>query len=141
MNLEQLYERKIDGVFVDPRYIEALYELMGEALPHEVISHQAMPTMENHIAWLMGRPHPYWYMIEEQAEILGYIYLSERDEIGLRLYRIHQGLGIGTWAVQELMRRHGKRRYLANIAPGNKESIRMFQRLGFDHIQNTYACE
>lgn len=147
MNLVQLYERKVDGVFVDPRYVAALYELMAEAQPHEVISHQVMPTMENHVAYVMSRPHPFWYMIEHEATdvtqlyptILGYIYLSARDEIGLRLYRAHQGRGVGTWAVQELMQLHGKRGYLANIAPGNKASTRMFQRLGFAHIQNTYA--
>lgn len=139
MNLVQLYERRVDGVFVDPRYIAALYELMAEAQPHEVISHQAMPAMENHVAYVMSRPHPFWYMVMHDETILGYIYLSARDEIGLRLYRNHQGRGVGTWAVQELMQLHGKRGYLANIAPGNKASTRMFQRLGFAHIQNTYA--
>lgn len=147
MNFVNLYTTgRISGLTVEERHIEALYELMAEALPYEVISHQAMPTMENHVAYVMSRPHRFWYMIEhteamQDPIVLGYIYLSERDEIGLRLYRIHQGRGIGTWAVQELMHRHGKRRYLANINPENRPSARMFQRLGFEHIQNTYACE
>ncbi len=42
------------------------------------------------------------------------------------------------WAVLELIRLHGPRRYLANINPRNDASIAMFQGLGFTHIQNTY---
>lgn len=141
MRLVDLYKRGLGGVSCATRHIDALYELMAEALPHEVISHKELPTMADHIAYVMSRPYAVWYVIEQGDEILGYVYLSRQNEIGVRLFRKHQGRGVGSWAVTVLMNTHGKQRYLANIAPGNKASARMFQRLGFTHIQNTFALE
>ena len=44
-------------------------------------------------------------------------------------------------AVRMLMGRHPRPRYLANINPGNSLSKVLFRRLGFKHIQETFAYE
>ena len=36
------------------------------------------------------------------------------------------------------MKRHPRKRFLANVNPRNKKSIAMFEAMGFRHLQNTY---
>jgi L-amino acid N-acyltransferase YncA len=39
------------------------------------------------------------------------------------------------------MAKHPRPEFLANINPANARSIRMFEKMGFGHIQNTYRLE
>ena len=69
---------------------------------------------------------------------IGNIYLTERNEIGIFLDKKYQSNGYGSEAIDEFMKKNGKRRYLANINPTNYKSIQFFGKHGFLHIQNTY---
>lgn len=115
-----------------------LYQLLQEREPHVNISHRVMPTWQQHCKFIARRPYAAWYLIKVGGEYVGAIYLTAAGEIGVSVLARRRGLGLGPRAIGLLMHKHTRRRYLANINPRNKRSIRMFQRMGFKMIQQTY---
>lgn len=118
-----------------------LYEMLRNRDPAANISHRKMPTFLKHTRFINSKPYAAWYIIESVDFWVGNCYLTRRNEIGIFLTPEARGGGIGIWAVRELMQLHGKRRYLANIAPTNPGSIDFFEGLGFKLIQHTYESE
>ena len=131
---------KLIDVYINPRTVYLLYELLLERESHQCISHKEMPSMAQHLAFMRSKPYLAWYLIEHDGQIIGATYLSKQREIGIFLFKAHQMKGYGAKAVQLLMEAHPGR-FLANIAPTNPGSSEFFQNLGFKHIQNTYELE
>lgn len=117
---------------------QLLYQLLQERKPHVNISHRVMPTWQQHCKFIARRPYSAWYLVKSGPDYVGAVYLTMANEIGLSILARWQGLGLGPRAVRLMMRKHARQRYLANINPRNKRSIRMFQRMGFKIIQETY---
>ena len=118
---------------------EILFALLQERPEYANISHRKMPTMAEHLAFFESRPYEAWYFIGlEGGEIVGAIYLSKSDEIGIGVFEKHQGNGYGPAAIRALMALHPRPRYLANVAPRNERSAAMFYSLGFREIQRTF---
>jgi len=129
-----------------------LYRLLQERSteddPYINISHRKLPTWREHLKFFDSKPYRRWYLIQTLGErYAGTCYLTRQNEIGIVLFREHRGNGYGLHAVNKLITEHkplkaipGKRsgQFIANINPNNQRSIRIFQRLGFTHIQNTY---
>lgn len=140
---------KLIDVYADVRAPVWLYELLLERTPEQSISHKQMPSEAEHMAFYFSRPYARWLLIEAtprdlhmtaQPGIVGAVYLTHQHEIGVGVLNEHRGNGYGEAAVKLLM--HGSPgRFLANVNPQNLASVRMFTRLGFKHIQNTYAYE
>lgn len=132
---------------------KVLWDLMHEVEPHQAISHVKMPSWEEHLSFVQRYPYRAWYLIEAQGEFVGHISVSRKYEIGIRLFKVHQGKGHGKWAIGEIVRMWGKDAanaarpsvqrgaLLANINPANEASIAVFTKLGFKHVQNTYALD
>jgi RimJ/RimL family protein N-acetyltransferase len=129
MNLISIYER--------PDRALVLYQLLEERDPAANISHRAMPSWDEHVRFVETKPYEAWYFIEREG-IVGACYLSKQDEIGVFVFKAHQGKNYGPWAIEAIMLKHGKRRYLANISPRNERSAEIFRNLGFKQIQATY---
>ena len=117
---------------------QLLYELLEEREPRVNISHRVMPSWKQHCKFIARRPYSAWYLIKSRDDYVGTIYLTALNEIGISILARWRGIGFGPRAVRLLMRKHGRKRYLANINPRNEKSIRMFQRIGFHIIQQTY---
>jgi RimJ/RimL family protein N-acetyltransferase len=115
-----------------------LYRLLEEREPHVNVSHRAMPSWTQHRKFIARRPYTAWYLIKSRGDYVGAIYLTAMNEIGISILSPWRGFGFGPCAIQLLMSKHGHRRYLANINPRNEEWIRMFRRLGFRIVQETY---
>lgn len=122
-------------------HLRSLYDLLAERTPEQSISHKAMPTFEQHRAFVASNPYLEWLLIEEKERVVGSIYLSKQDEIGVFIFNKYQGEGRGAQAVSMMMARHPKKRLLANINQKNEASINCFTNLGFKLIQQTYAYE
>ena len=121
---------------------QVLYELLKVRAPEENISHRIMPTWTDHVNFITSNPYEAWYLIEKDpSEYLGTIYLTRNNEIGINLFPKYRGMGYGPQAITKIMELKGKRRYLANINPKNERSKKMFEKLGFVHIQNTYELK
>jgi len=115
-----------------------LYDLLQERPEEASISHREMPAWSDHVCFVASRPYEAWYLIEDDGEFVGSIYLSKRDEIGVFVFRRYQRKGYCRRAVALLMQEHRRDRYLANVNPRNEASTGLFESLGFRHIQNTY---
>jgi len=135
-------------------HLKALYDLLAERPAEASISHKKMPTWEQHVRFVQHtvptghcthageEGYQAWYFVTEMdSRIVGSVYLTDRDEIGVSIFKAEQGSGWGEEAVRMLMKQHGPRRYLANVAPGNEASRKMFEKLGFKTIQHTLALE
>jgi len=88
-----------------------------------------------------SKPYSKWYVIMGSEEKLGSIYLTKESEIGIFLKKNIQKKGIGREALNLLIKKNPSSRYLANISPKNKKSIRFFKNYGFKLIQHTYELE
>lgn len=129
---------KLLCVYEVPKAVRHLYRLLQERTEATNISHRKMPSWRAHLRFFKSRPYRAWYLIDVGGEIVGAIYLSQANEIGVFLFRTHQGRGLGSEAVKAIVKRHPRKRFLANINPRNERSIAMFEALGFRHLQNTY---
>lgn len=114
-----------------------LWELLKERTPEQSISHEEMPTWDEHVAYIAKRPVEHWYLIGNEDQWVGSVYLSRRREIGVSIFRVHQRQGYGKFAVEEIMRLHPGTFY-ANVAPMNHGSHEFFIGLGAKMIQYTY---
>ena len=130
MNLVDVY-RTADGK-------SFLYELLKERTPDVNISHRDLPSWDEHLAFIASKPYTAWYIINERGFHAGAVYLSKNDEVGIFVSQEWQGDGLARKAIEDLMLRHSRPRYLANMNPANKPSHALFSSMGFKHIQNTY---
>ena len=141
--------KSIRLIRVDPQHlphVAFLYDLLAERDPVANISHREMPSFEAHRNFVESHPYQAWYVIHADDEPIGAVYLTKPggpyqagNEIGISISKVHQGHGYGKQAVYLLMRMHPAKRFLANIAPGNARSLAMFEKLGFELIQHTFA--
>lgn len=122
-----------------------LWELLKHRKPEQSISHKKMPSLREHLDFVESRPYKGWFVILKKTDSVseipvGAVYLTKNDEIGISVDPDYQRQGIGPRAIKIVMALPwgDKPRFLANINPQNEPSIRMFEKLGFKHIQQTY---
>ena len=131
---------KLDSVYKYNDAEAVLYQLLAERLPSQSISHQMLPTLNSHRRFVRSHPYRAWYLILDDELRVGSVYLTKDREIGVFVFQKFQRRGYGKEAIKQLMELWPGR-FLANINPANEGSIRLFQKLGFKHIQNTYSLE
>ena len=116
-----------------------LWDLLADRPSNANISHREMPTWTAHEAFCKAHGYRTWRLIETPHGVVGAIYLTMNNEIGIGIFSWAQGQGYGPAAIMLLMTEYGPRRFLANVAPGNEVSRAMFEKLGFKHVQDTFA--
>jgi len=148
----------IQDIYTFPNHLDILYEILQEREPNQSISHEKMPTREEHksfvdrIHYLGHCPYKAWYFVHQAetateiypsclSSVVGTAYLTNEREIGVSILKKYHRRGYGKSAVQLLMAMHPGEEFLANINPLNEESIKFFEGLGFNHIQNTYRLK
>ena len=115
-----------------------LYNLLKERDSDVNISHKKMPTYTEHVKFISSKPYSKWFIIEYNNKKSGSIYLSKNNEIGIFVKKSFRGNKIGENALKLLIEKYPKSRYLANINPKNKESIKFFKKFKFKLIQHTF---
>ena len=118
--------------------VKFLFDLLKERDPRVNISHRKMPTYSQHTKFIKSKPYSKWYIILKSKEKIGSIYLSKNDEIGIFLSKKFQGKNVGNFALNELMKKNPRKRFLANVNPKNKKSIQFFKNNNFKLIQYTF---
>ncbi len=136
-----MIQKKINLKLVNKTDYEFLYDLLKDRDSNVNISHKRMPSFKEHIKFIKSKPYSKWYIIKDNNEKVGSIYLSKQNEIGLFLKNNVQGKNIGTQALKLLIMQKPKKRILANINPKNKKSIKFFEKNGFKLIQYTFELE
>ena len=140
------------SVYAEPCGVDALYDLLRERSeeddPHTNISHRTLPPYKAHAKFVRSIPYQAWYFVKVDGLIAGSVNVTKNNEIGIVLSADYRGKGIGQVALKLLLARrcpgpaiptHRAGRFLANVNPENKRSIRLFTSLGFKLIQHTYA--
>ena len=115
-----------------------LYELLSERDSVANISHKKMPTYNEHVKFVTSKPYLRWYVVFYNDKKSGSAYLTKQNEIGIFVKKELHGKGIGSQILELVMEKNGSGRYLANISPKNKKSIKFFKNHGFNLIQYTY---
>lgn len=156
---------KLIPVALRADHLRHLYRALQERPAAACISHSEMPSRAKHrkhvvdhlpseatprganglIPYIISAPprpdaHKGWYLIADDETIIGVIYLSARDEIGIDIFKPYRSKRLARIAIGMLKLRHPRPKYFANVAPGNAASHRLFGRLG-KVIQHTYALE
>lgn len=145
-----------EGAGPSPLVLEYLYQMMKDREEEINISHRELPTFEQHRQFWVRRMYRFCYLLahvihganSEHHLWVGYVSATHANEIGIVIRKPYRTQGYGSLGVRALMEKHqpnpaepGVRNghWLANIAPGNEPSRRLFESLGFKLIQNTYA--
>ena len=115
-----------------------LYNLLMERDAKANISHKKMPTYNQHVSFVSAKPYSKWYVILYGASKAGSIYLTSQNEIGIFIKKSFQNKQIGNIVLHKLIQKNPKKRYLANVNPQNKKSMRFFKNNGFKLIQYTF---
>ena len=118
-----------------------LYDLLKGRESDVNISHKKMPTYAQHIKFIESKPYSKWYIIRLDNQKIGSAYLSKQDEIGIFIIKNMHAKKIGTTALNILIKKNRRKRYLANINPKNKKSVSFFKKNGFELIQHTFELE
>lgn len=120
---------------------EFLFELLKERDSLANISHKKMPSYSEHIKFVKSKPYSHWYIIVFREIKVGTIYLTKQNEIGIFLKKNFHGHSIGKKALKMIMDKHPRKRFLANVNPKNRKSIRFFKNNGFSLIQYTFELD
>lgn len=125
-----------------------LYELLAERPERAWISHKAMPTREEHEAFVADHPFLRWYLIENAGVIVGSIEVTDRNEIGVAIFERYKRKGFAYLALTKFMATHTplpaipavrNPHWLANIAADNEDGKDFFSRMGFSPLQETWV--
>ena len=131
-------------------HLKTLYRLLSERPPHANISHSSMPSYEEHVMFVNTDPYFKWYMISVDDELVGSVYLTWQNEIGISILKEYNGNGYATDALELFIATHEPLggvpsnragSFIAHIAPENERSKALFERLGFVHVSDTYRLE
>lgn len=71
------------------------------------------------------------YIVKKNNTNVGFVHILPNNEIGYYVIPEFQGLGIGTWAVIQLMKKQPRERYFATVNTRNIGSVKLITRLGF----------
>lgn len=116
---------------------QLFYEFLKQREPYQNISHEEMPSYEAHCLFNDRKPYKYDWVIENNGQLIGRIYITYNDEIGIYLVDKERGRGFGGRVMEEVKKSVGRPLY-ANISPRNKGSQKFFEYHGFKLIQYTY---
>lgn len=137
---------KLVSVYDEPLAHLFLYRLMAERPPESWISHQALPTREEHAAFIAEKPFRFWYLVDVGGIFVGALECTDLNEVGVAIFHQYQHKGYGAEAINLFFKTHqplpeikARRNghWLANISVHNQHSKRFFMALGFVPIQET----
>ncbi len=131
-------DNSVNLQLVSEKDLRFLYELLKERKPSINISHRKMPTFKKHVNFVVSKPYSKWYIIYYGKNKIGSIYLSKQNEVGIFIKKAFLMKGVGTKALRLLMELNPRKRFLANINPKNKKSIKFFKKNRFKILQHTY---
>ena len=130
--------KKIKFKKVGNNDLDFLYDLLKYRDENSNISHKKTPTFLQHKKFVNSKPYVYWYIILQDNEEIGSVYITMLNEIGLHLKQEFNNLKLEKIILDLLMLKHPKTRFLININPKNEKRINFLKKNGFELIQHTF---
>ena len=122
--------------------ISFLYKVLSCRDETENISHVVMPTYEEHIEFVHSNPYKKWCVVFIDDQRVGSIYLSESNEIGMfTLPEFRDIIKMEETYEEFIQSINVPSKVFINVSPKNENLKRLVRRMGFTHIQDTYAKE
>lgn len=122
---------------IDPDDYYHLYEILKERDPAINISHRELPTYEQHCEFWRKKPYMWSQAIVSMDDFIGYVYLTDRKELGVHIKKEFQQKGIGTEVIKKVLKKFTGD-ILINIAPSNSVALKIASKLNFEKIQFTF---
>ena len=125
------------------KYFHILYKLLQDR--KFSISHENLPTFEDHKEFVKTNPYKYWYIILNENEIIGSFYINYDNSIGLNL--IYQNKQILKDIINFIKNKFKPekpkksliaRNFYINVSNQNEELIKIFEELDILKIQISY---
>ncbi len=125
---------------------EILYKLLKERDETSSISHKRLPGMREHVEFVASKPYRDWCFITAEEGIVGTVYCTHNNEIGLQILREHRRKGYGLctihllsyWRPEDAIPSIRAGEFLFSVKPGNKAGIGLLQKAGLKLRQITY---
>lgn len=137
----------------DERHLKLLWALLKDRPLRSRVSHKRMPTWDEHVEFVLNHPYKDWCLISIDAGnnedlLIGSVFISQParpsvigDELSVDINVLWRGGGRARQALELMMQKHPRRRYLANVGTENYASMALFQSLGFKLCQFTFELE
>lgn len=123
-------------------HAEFLFKILNEREPKNNISNITKTTWREHLKFLDSHPYSDWYIIKSNEEFVGSLYLTHRNEIGIFVRSGYRRKGIGTKAIDLLMKQNPRRFYYGNVNPDNEILVKFFHKIfspkGFKLVELCY---
>ena len=123
---------------VNKKDYKFLYGLLKERDPIANISHQKMPSWNEHVRFNNSKPYKYDFVIKDGKRKIGRVYITSRNEIGIFIKNNFRSKRYGMTVLGVILDKLKDETVYANIAPYNKKSQKFFKKFGFKLIQYTY---
>lgn len=100
-----------------------------------------MPSYIQHVKFISSKPYAFWYILVDNEEKVGSVYLTDLNEIGISLIKTKNEKELEREILKSLMKKHPLKKYFINISSKNKKLEIFVKKFGFKMIQKTYKFE
>jgi len=118
-----------------------LYNLLSERDERENISHQSMPSYEEHCRFWERVPYKDDYIILLNDAPIGMVYLTHQDEVGIHFIKDKWSNDIVKKVIDDLLVKHKGQTLYFNTSPLNKSLLRLLKKMNCKLIQHTYEYQ
>lgn len=142
---------KLVPVHKEPRAERILYRLRLERSkeddPFLPWADRQAPTRKEFRKEFKSAPYHRWLLVKVRRAYVGVVLILKNNEIGIILFQKYRSRGYGAQAVAMLLESESPipkvapGRFRARIHPHNFRSIKLFERLGFQHAYNLYELQ
>ena len=127
--------------------IITLYDLLQKR--EHSISHKAVPSFEDHAAFVNTNPYRAWYLVRGSDEAVGTFYVSNENTVGINIVRSSDEKIIDklcSYIVEEYaplpeIKSVRGPEFAINVAPDNAFLISALERLNKKVLQISYSLE
>ena len=109
-----------------------LYERLSN--PEFNISHKKLPTFDEHVKFINSKPYKGWWLVYANIfynTLVGSVYLTNENEIGIYLIKKYRKCGIGSEILKQIEPMCEGEILYANINVENESSKKFFTKNGF----------
>lgn len=138
--------RKDDNALL-PGAAEFLYELLIERPSEANISHSRTVRYVDHLVYVKSYPYRHWFIVQDGKAWVGSLSAGYENSIGIAIKAEYRRKGFARKALEQFLKNYdplpsvlGRRPgyFVANIAPNNEASLKLFRGLGGILIQHTF---